>query len=560
MRGDGVAPLIQLHPARRGRARERLPSARGGLRRVFEDHVDPFRAAPDRHRNPLPRREPDQRLPEVLDGGGRPPGHLDDRVVVHHPGRRRDRVRSDPQHAQARAVGHLADHVDAERHARRLLQDGVVRLQVRLARDRAELRDDEPVGAVVAVGPLGLPRQAGGKRPARLPVHELVHGRLLVVPPAHVVSRLRLRAEVEEHAGLPEQPQEGNHRRGRVQRVAAAVDDEERLVAQVGHVHLAVDVRGRVGEHHRVAVQRQKRRPGGRRLHRVIEGAGRPVGDPEQVDAVLVDVPGPLQVVEDAGQVLDLAVLPPERLVPGSGRHHDGVVPGEPLLPAPPGPVLASRPRDAAVQVDDHRPARRRVVALRHAHDVGVLHAVAILAGPQQPPGRDAARVGAAGAQPAPERLHVRIDGQDGRGGRRDLVVGGGGPEGGDRLVERAAVRLAGARRPGAGKRKRRRQAEDGGGANGDRPAAAEAAASTARRRGRLVAHWRRRAAPAATSSSTARRRGRLVAQAGRECHPRFRAASAARRRGRPGVGPVREPAAPRTGAARPRAGGAGHC
>ena len=37
-------------------------------------------------------------------------------------------------------------------------------------------------------------------------------------------------------------------------------------------------------------------------------------------------------------------------------------------------------------------------------------------------------------------------------------------------------------------------------------------------------------------------------------------AASEARRRGRPGVGPVREPAAPRTGAARPRAGGAGHC
>ena len=388
-----------------------------------------------------------------------------------------------------------------------------MRLQVRLARDRAELRDDEPVGAVVAVGPLGLPRQAGGKRPARLPGHERVHGRLLVVPPAHVVSGLRPRAEVEEHAGLPEQPQEGNHRRGRIQRVAAAVDHEERLVAQVGHVHLAVDVRGRVGEHHRVAVQRQERRPGGRRLHRVVEGAGRPVGDPQQVDAVLVDVPGPLQVVEDAGQVLDLAVLPPERLVPGGGRRHDGVAAGEPLLPAPPGPVLAFRPRDAAVQVDDHRPARRRVVALRHAHHVGVLHAVAVLAGPQQPPGRDAARVGAAGAQPAPERLHVRIDGQDGRGGRRDLVVGSGGPEGGDRLVERAAVRLAGARRPAAGKRKRRRQAEDGGaGANGDRRTAAEAAVAAARCRGRLAA------------------------------------------------GPVRGAAAPRTGAARPRAGRAGHC
>ena len=136
-----------------------------------------------------------------------------------------------------------------------------------------------------------------------------------------------------------------------VQRIAASVHDEERLVPQVVREQRAVDAL--LSQHEQRSVQRKKRRIRRRVAHRHVEGAGRAVGDAGDDHAVLVDVVGALDGIENRAQVLDLLGAPPGRLVPTHGHHVDLLRPGQPA-------DRSARARrrigahHAAVQLDAH--------------------------------------------------------------------------------------------------------------------------------------------------------------------------------------------------------------
>ena len=219
-----------------------------------------------------------------------------------------------------------------------------MRVELRLSLHRAQLVDHQPVRAVETVRRAGLPRDPRGQRTARPLGHERRHRLRLVIPPVGVVAGLRPGAEVQEDASVLEEPHERNDRRRRIEPVAAAVDDEEGLVAQVRDVQVGVHFGRGVGEDHRMPDQQDEAGPRRGRRHRLVVAAGRAVGDAQHVDAVLVDVVRPLQVVHHAEQVLGLALLPPQRLGPRERRHDDGVVARQAFLAAPPASVVALRP------------------------------------------------------------------------------------------------------------------------------------------------------------------------------------------------------------------------
>jgi hypothetical protein len=179
----------------------------------------------------------------------------------------------------------------------------------------------------------------------------------------------------------------------RIERVAAAVDDEERLVAQVVEEDRAAELELGAAQHQVVAVQRQER--GVRR--RVVGGdvveAGRAVGHARQEHAVLVDVVVALDVVEDCVEAGDLLVAPPGRLRPPGGHHVDLIVAGEAYTPlAAQRAVLA---HDAAVELDAHLPAFRGIVG-RGDDEPVLIQAVAFL----QRARRHVLRIGAPVLQP----------------------------------------------------------------------------------------------------------------------------------------------------------------
>ena len=117
-------------------------------------------------------------------------------------------------------------------------------------------------------------------------------------------------------AALLEPLDEAIDARRRVQRILAAVHDEERLVDHVLREERAAQRQITIAQHEDEAVQRQKAGERRRVAHREEVGAGPAVRDPRQDDAVLVDVVGALDAVDDRRDVLDLRRPPPLRLGP----------------------------------------------------------------------------------------------------------------------------------------------------------------------------------------------------------------------------------------------------
>ena len=159
----------------------------------------------------------------------------------------------------------------------------------------------------------------------------------------------------------------GHHRLDagrRIERVAAAVHREERLVGEVVRKEGAGDAEVAIAQHQDEAVQRQEAGVGRGVAHGDVERAGAAVGDARHHDAVLVHVVGALHVVEDRRQILVLRRHPPLRAGPGLRQHVDLLDAGERADRA----VAASarlRPAHAAVQLHAHLVARLRVVGGR---------------------------------------------------------------------------------------------------------------------------------------------------------------------------------------------------
>ena len=122
-----------------------------------------------------------------------------------------------------------------------------------------------------------------------------------------------------------------------------------------------------------MAVERQEARERRRVAHREVVEAGGAVGDAREHDAVLVDVVGALQAVEDRVDVLDLRAAPPRRIAPGDGHHVDllGAFEGGAAAASSGGARLAGlAPHDAAVQLHADLIFARRVVVERHVQVV----------------------------------------------------------------------------------------------------------------------------------------------------------------------------------------------
>ena len=114
----------------------------------------------------------------------------------------------------------------------------------------------------------------------------------------------------------------------RIQRISPAVDHEERLVAKIVREQIAgVDVRA--AQHHDVAVERQEARVRRRVAHRDVVRAGAAVGDAGDGDAILVDVVGALDGVENRAEILELRSAPPRRVVPAVRQDVDLLGAGE---------------------------------------------------------------------------------------------------------------------------------------------------------------------------------------------------------------------------------------
>ena len=158
--------------------------------------------------------------------------------------------------------------------------------------------------------------------------------------------------------------------------IASGVDDIERLVDGVAGIHLAFGAHRRRAEHHHVANQRKKARP----RRRVPEGhvvhAGAAVRDARQVHAVLVDVVGALQPIEDAREVVDLRRRPPERSHPSAREHRNLLDAARQRVDPDAVDDRRARARDAAMQLKPHLIRAARIVVLRDDERVLVIHAV----------------------------------------------------------------------------------------------------------------------------------------------------------------------------------------
>src|SRR5262249_41030976 len=223
-----------------------------------------------------------------------------------------------------------------------------------------------------------LPRQRSRKRDAGMIRDEALERVLERGPPRRVVRRIRLRSVDEVDAAALHLLDEGIDDAGRIHRIAAAVDDEQRLVAQVVGKEIAVGVSRLVLEYLDEPVERQNARERRRVAHRQVVGPRRAVGYAGQRDAVLVDVIGPLHGVENRAQVLDLAAAPPRRLPPRGGHHVDLLDSRKPAVRSGAGRAGLD-PADAAVQLHAYLVPARRVVAFRDVQRVEVLAGVAAI-------------------------------------------------------------------------------------------------------------------------------------------------------------------------------------
>ena len=146
----------------------------------------------------------------------------------------------------------------------------------------------------------------------------------------------------------------------------------------VGREELTVGADVGVGQHARMAVERQAGGPRRRRPHREEVGAGAAVGDAGERDARFVDVVAPLQPVHQRQDVVDLIVLPPLGLGPGARVQHDFVAAGDPVGERTRRLAALGRRRapDAAVEHHAERPSPgRRVVGGHLGHVVEAMSA-----------------------------------------------------------------------------------------------------------------------------------------------------------------------------------------
>ena len=125
-----------------------------------------------------------------------------------------------------------------------------------------------------------------------------------------------------------------------------------------------------------MANQRKEARPRRRVPERHEVHAGPAIGDARQIDAVLVDVVGALQPIEDTREVVDLRRRPPERSHPSDRKHQNLVdTAGQRVGPNAVDDRRA-RARDAAVQLKPHLIGTGRVVRLGDDEHVLVIEAV----------------------------------------------------------------------------------------------------------------------------------------------------------------------------------------
>ena len=178
-----------------------------------------------------------------------------------------------------------------------------------------------------------------------------------------------------------------------------------------------------------MAVERQQPGPGRGRLERVVVGTGCAVGDPEEIGPILVHVVDALEVVQDAGEVLDLARLPPDRLRPRCGDDDERVVSRQGRVVRPEISVRPLRPHHAAMQIHADLIRRCGIVGIGDVHDVGVLDAVAVRPGQELAPGRNVGRIRPSRAQRVEDLAERRLGGDDRVDRCRKLCVGARVPE-----------------------------------------------------------------------------------------------------------------------------------
>ena len=238
----------------------------------------------------------------------------------------------------------------------------------RVAGHGRELVDDQPVRAVVDRRAVGFPGQPVGKRIARVAADKRLERVLDLRPPRGVVHAVRLRLVDDLDALLLQVQDARPDDARRVQRIAAAVHHEERLVAQVVGKHVA-DGQVFAAQHEDVAVQRQKARVRRRVLHRDVVRAGAAVRHAADGDAVLVDVVGPLHRVENRAEILELGGIPPHRVDPAGRQDVNLLRTGERADAAvTAGPVALAA--DAAMQLEAHLVAAVRIVGLGHVDGI----------------------------------------------------------------------------------------------------------------------------------------------------------------------------------------------
>ena len=204
---------------------------------------------------------------------------------------------------------------------------------------------------------------------ARVRPHELLEVVLERRPPAGVVPGLLLRPVDHADAARVHVHERRLHGVDRIERVLAAVDDEQGLVAQVVQEEVAADRELRAAQDQHVAVERQERRVRRGVAHRDEIGAGAAVGDAGHDHQVLVHVVVALHVFENRAQAGDLLVAPPRRRGPAGRRDVDLFGAGEPDRA-----VAAQRrvfAHHAAVQLEAHLVFLRRIVGVRDDEPVG---------------------------------------------------------------------------------------------------------------------------------------------------------------------------------------------
>ena len=224
------------------------------------------------------------------------------------------------------------------------MPEDLIRGLLRLVGPRSNRVENQPVHAPPRSRVGALPGQTIRQRISRVLSNEVFEGVFDVRPPARVVSGLGLGLVDHLDASLPQLFEVRLDGRGRVQRIASAVDDEECAIAEVSGEEIA-DYADRVTrQNEQESVERQERGVGRRVAHRDVVGAGPAVGHAGDDHAILVDVVRALDGVEDRAKVFELDVAPPRRFVPRLRKDVDLFGAGEPADARGPASRVRARP------------------------------------------------------------------------------------------------------------------------------------------------------------------------------------------------------------------------